>query len=77
MPCPESADGAINPVDSRLDGLKLKDVPIADLQTFKTGMRKRLNQMLRELWGPCVSLPAEPMADLILDSALNYVIAKL
>jgi hypothetical protein len=67
----------INPIDSRLDGLKLKDVPVADLQTFKAGMRKRLNQMLGELWGPFLSLPAEPVADLILDSALNYVIAKM
>lgn len=67
----------INPIDPRLDGLRLKDVPVTDLQTFKTGMRKRLNQMLRELWGPYLSLPAEPVVDLILDSALNYVIAKL
>jgi predicted acylesterase/phospholipase RssA len=67
----------IHPIDSRLDGLKLSQVPVSDLQTFKAGMRKRLNQMLRELWGPYLSLPAAPMADLILDSALNYVIAKL
>jgi hypothetical protein len=40
-------------------------------------MRKRMNQLLRELWGPYVSLPALPVADLILDSALNHVIAKL
>jgi hypothetical protein len=60
-----------------LDGLKLSQVPLADLQTFKTGMRNRLNQMLRDLWGPYVSLPAMPVADLILDSALNHVIAKL
>lgn len=67
----------IHPIDPRLDGLKLKDVPVADLQNFKAGMRKRLNQMLGELWGPYLALPAEPVADLILDSALNYVIAKL
>jgi hypothetical protein len=66
----------IRPIDSRLDGLKLSQVPLADLQTFKTGMRNRLNQMLRDLWGPYVSLPAMPVADLILDSALNHVIAK-
>jgi hypothetical protein len=33
--------------------------------------------MLRELWGPYLSLPAVPVADLILDSALNYLIARL
>ena len=67
---------AINPIDSRLDGLKLSHVPVADLQAFKAGARKRLNQMLRELWGPYVSLPAIPGSDLILDSFLNHVIAK-
>jgi len=67
----------IHPIDARLDGLKLSQVPIMDLQSFKSGMRKRVNQMLRELWGPYLSLPADPVADLILDSALNYVIAKL
>jgi hypothetical protein len=68
---------AIRAIDSRLDGLKLKDVPTADLNAFKTGVRKRLNQMLHELWAPYIALPAEPVADLILDSALNYVIAKM
>lgn len=68
---------AIRPIDARLDGLRLSDVPVADLQAFKSGMRKRLNQMLREMWGPYISLAAVPGADLILDSALNYVIAKL
>jgi|ERR1022692_2243467 hypothetical protein len=66
----------IHPIDSRLDGLKLRNVPIADLQAFKTGMRKRVNQMLRELWGPYLSLPAMPEVDLILDSALNYIISR-
>ena len=66
----------IHPIDSRLDGLKLSQVPVADLQAFKTGLRKRLNQMLREMWGPYLSLAAVPGSDLILDSALNHVIAK-
>jgi len=68
---------AVRPIDSRLDGLRLKDVPSADLKAFKTGTRKRLNQMLQEIWGPFIALPAEPVADLILDSALNYLIAKM
>lgn len=68
---------AINPIDSRLDGLKLSNVPAADLQSFKSGARKRLNRLLRELWGPYFSLPAIPGSDLILDSLLNHVIAKM
>ena len=67
----------IRPIDSRLDGLKLKDVPAADLQAFKAGLKKRLNQMLREMWGPYLSLPAIPGADLALDAALHYVIEKM
>jgi hypothetical protein len=67
----------VRPIDHRLDGLRLKDVPAADLHLFKAGMRKRLNQMLREAWGPYFSLPAIPGSDLILDSLLNYVIAKM
>jgi len=66
----------IHPIDSRLDGLKLRDVPPADLQVFKAGMRKRLNQILREVSGPVFSLPAIPGADLILDSVLNYMVSK-
>lgn len=66
----------IHPIDSRLDGLKLSHVPTADLQAFKAGLRKRLNEMLREIWGPYLSLPAVPGSDLILDSLLTYLIAK-
>jgi len=66
----------VNPIDSRLDGLKLRDVPTADLQAFKAGLRKRLNEMLKEVWGPVFSLPAIPGSDLILDALLNYMIAK-
>jgi hypothetical protein len=67
---------SVNPIDSRLDGLKLRDVPSADLQGFKTGLRKRLNEMLKEMWGPYLSLPAIPGADLILNSMLDYIIAR-
>ena len=67
---------SVNPIDARLNGLKLKDVPAADLQAFKAGLRKRLNQMLREMWGPYFSLPAIPGSDLILDALLNYVFSK-
>jgi predicted acylesterase/phospholipase RssA len=68
---------AIDPIDSRLDGLKLNQVPYADLVAFKAGMRTRLNEMLREMWGPIFSLPAIPGGDLILDSILDRLISKL
>ncbi len=67
----------IRHIDSRLDGLKLRQVPEADLHAFKAGMRKRLNQMLREMWGPIWSLPAVPGSDLILDSVLDRMISKM
>jgi hypothetical protein len=50
---------------------KLSHVLVADVQAFKAGLHKQLNQMLRELWGPYLSRPAVPVANLILDSALN------
>ncbi len=67
----------IHPIDPRLDGLRLSQVPTADLQAFKAGIRKRLNQMLREMWGPYLSAPAMPGADLLLDSILNHLISKM
>jgi predicted acylesterase/phospholipase RssA len=67
----------IRPIDGRLDGLKMHQVPHEDLSAFKTAMRKRLNQMLKEMWGPVFSLAAIPGSDLILDSILDRMIAKL
>jgi len=67
----------IRPIDSRLDGMKMSQVPEGDLHAFKSGMRKRLNEMLKEMWGPVWSLPAIPGSDLILDSVLNRLIAKM
>ncbi|HXO36463.1 MAG TPA: hypothetical protein VN901_29315 [Candidatus Acidoferrales bacterium] len=52
-------------------GKKLSLVLVADVQAFKAALRRQLNQMLRELWGPYLSLPAVPVADLILDSTLH------
>lgn len=46
-------------------------------QAFKAGLRKRLNQMLREMWGPFLSAPAIPGADLRRDSVLTHLIAKM
>lgn len=67
----------IHPIDSRLNGLKLRNIPEADLKVFKIGMRKRLNQMLKELWGPVWSLAAIPGTDLILESILDRMIANM
>jgi len=66
---------SIRPIDSRLDGLKMSQVPNADLHAFKAGMRKRLNEMLREMCGPVFSLPAVPGSDLILESILDRMIS--
>jgi hypothetical protein len=33
-------------------------------------------QMLKEMWGPYLSLPTMPGSDLILDALLNYVFSK-
>jgi hypothetical protein len=38
-------------------------------------MLKRLNQMLKEMWGPVFTLPAIPGSDLILDSIHDRMIA--
>ena len=67
----------IHQIDSRLDGLRMSQVPNEDLHLFKAGMRKRLNQMLREMWGPILALPAVPGSDLILESVLDRMIQKL
>ena len=67
----------IRPIDSRLDGLKMSQVPEDDLRAFKNGIRKRLNEMLKELWGPIRSLPAIPGSDIILESVLNRLISKV
>lgn len=66
----------IRPIDSRLDGIRLSQVPQADLQAFKAGMRKRLNEMLREILGPVFSVPAVPGSDLILNLLLDHMIHK-
>ncbi len=67
----------IRPIDTRLNGLKVQNVPAADMKAFKAGMRKRLNQMLHELFGPVWSLAAIPGSDLILDSILDRIVARM
>ncbi len=67
----------IRPIDARLNGLPVRLVPAADLSAFKAGLRKRLNEALREMWGPVFSLPAIPGADIILDALLDRMIMRL
>lgn len=66
----------IRPIDHRLDGLKLGSVPNSDLNDFKSGVKNRVNQMLKELIGNW-SFLVDPAADGILTAVLNQVIAKL
>jgi len=65
----------IRPIDTRLDGLQLNQVPAADLSMFKAGMKKRLNQMLHELMGRTAFI-ADPVADAVLGGVLDYVIYR-
>lgn len=67
----------IRPIDTRLNGLPLRLVPAADRNAFKAGLRKRLNEALREMWGPVLSLPAIPGADFILDALIDRMISRL
>lgn len=66
----------IRPIDHRLDGLKLANVPNDDLNDFKSGLKNRVNQMLKELIGKWSILVDAP-ADGILTAVVNQVIAKL
>ncbi len=59
-----------------LDGISLGQVPNSDLCLFKAGMRRRVNRMLEEMWGPVLSLPAIPGSDLILEPVLERMIAR-
>jgi hypothetical protein len=64
----------IRPVDARLNGIKLADLPVADLQEFKQGMRQRINGMLVELIPTWVGSEA---AKLVLDPLLELALDRL
>ena len=66
----------LRPIDHRLDGLKMSHLPNDDLQDFKDGGKRRVNQMLKELIGNW-SILAEPVADGLVTLTLDKVIAKL
>jgi hypothetical protein len=64
----------IHPIDHSLDGLKMSKAPAQDLKAFRRGMRKRVNQMLREGMGPLGALPFYAPADILLRGILTKVI---
>jgi hypothetical protein len=74
----DSTRNDIHPIDNRLKGYKLRQIPVADLNEFKAGMKKRVNQMLKELIHSWVlSSGAELAADPLLSAALDQIIARL
>lgn len=83
---PGSSSGALGPIrfqgtpirtiDSTLDGLKVKQVPAADIEIFREGIRKRINKMLHEQEG-IAGILMEPAADGLWDLLLKYLINRL
>lgn len=67
---------AIRPIDARFDGLKLSAVPVADLEKFKAGMRARVKQMAKEMFGPYLSIAVDPFVGLAVNQVLDHLIAK-
>lgn len=66
----------IRPIDHRLDGLKLKDVPPGDLAAFKEGLRHRINQMLKVLVGSW-SVLIDPLADAIVNIVIDQLVKHM
>ena len=62
----------IRPIDQRLAGLTMHDVPIADQNGFREGLKARVNQMLHEIGVP-VEWITDHLVDGILNALLNYV----
>jgi len=65
----------IRPIDTRLDGLQLNQVPAADLSMFQAGLKKRLNQMLHEVMGP-VAIVADPPADALFSAVHDCLVYR-
>jgi hypothetical protein len=63
--------GALRPIDHDLDGLQLHKLSPEDIRQFKQGMKRRVNQMLKET-NPALAL-ADPVADLIVDGIISHV----
>jgi predicted acylesterase/phospholipase RssA len=63
--------GALRPIDHSLDGPQLHKLSTGDTDEFKEGMKRRVNQMLKE-FHPALVL-ADPVADLIVDAIISHV----
>ncbi len=63
--------GALRPIDHSLDGPQLHKLSPEDTKQFKRGMKRRVNQMLKET-NPALAL-ADPVADLIVDGIISHV----
>jgi predicted acylesterase/phospholipase RssA len=70
----DSQRSDIRPIDTRLDGIKLAALPVADQKEFKSGMKTRVNQMLDELSPNRILADAAKIAvDPMLNVALDWV----
>ena len=63
--------GPLREIDPDLDGLQLHKLSPEDIKTFKTGMKRRVNQMLRAVNGALVF--TEPAVDAIVDAIISHV----
>jgi predicted acylesterase/phospholipase RssA len=66
----------IRPIDAALNGLKLGAAPPEDVKAFRLGMKRRLNEMLREQEG-LGGLLAEPGTDILWDLFIKHLTARL
>jgi hypothetical protein len=57
----------IRPIDHNLDGPQLHKLSPADKELFKKGMRRRVNQMLKEIHFRLADLLVDPLVDGIID----------
>jgi predicted acylesterase/phospholipase RssA len=63
--------GALRPIDHSLDGQQLHNLTPDDTKEFKRGMRRRVNEMLKESYPAMVIV--DPLADLVVDMIITHV----
>lgn len=62
-----------NPIDSTLNGLQLSQLPSEEQQVFRDGIKKRVNEMVRDLIG-FWSYPADVVViDPVMNAILNHL----
>src|SRR6185312_3177836 len=62
-----------NPIDSTLNGLLLSQLPSEEQQVFRDGVKKRVNEMVRDLIG-FWSYPADVVViDPVMNAILNHL----